>query len=111
MVYAGINYLAVFVAAVAAWLCGAAWYAALGKHWMKAARLDPGRHEDARRAFRHQLRRRARHRLGARRRASAISAPARSRCGTASFPALFIWAGFIATVIAVNHAIRASAGI
>ena len=31
-----INYLAVFVAAIAAWLIGAAWYMALGKPWMAA---------------------------------------------------------------------------
>jgi hypothetical protein len=42
MSFTGINYLAVVVAAVLAWLFGAAWYGVLGKQWMKAARLDPG---------------------------------------------------------------------
>jgi uncharacterized protein DUF1761 len=32
----GINYLAVFLAAIAAWLVGAVWYMALGKSWMSA---------------------------------------------------------------------------
>jgi hypothetical protein len=41
MSFTGINYLAVVVAAVLAWLFGAAWYGVLGKQWMKAARLDP----------------------------------------------------------------------
>jgi hypothetical protein len=41
MSFTGINYLAVIVAAVVAWLFGAAWYGVLGKQWMKAARLDP----------------------------------------------------------------------
>ena len=41
MDYAGTNYVAVFAAAVAAWLFGAAWYGLLGRQWMKAAKLDP----------------------------------------------------------------------
>jgi Protein of unknown function (DUF1761) len=36
MAFAGINYLAIIVAAVAAWLAGAGWYMALGKPWMAA---------------------------------------------------------------------------
>ena len=36
MVFAGINYLAVLVAAVGGWLLGAAWYALLGNTWMAA---------------------------------------------------------------------------
>lgn len=41
MAYAGTNYLAVIVAAIAAWLIGAAWYGILSKTWMRAARIDP----------------------------------------------------------------------
>ena len=36
MVFAGINYLAVLLAAVGGWLLGAAWYALLGNTWMAA---------------------------------------------------------------------------
>ena len=36
MAFAGINYGAVLVAAVAAWLVGAGWYMALAKPWMAA---------------------------------------------------------------------------
>ncbi|HEX2255284.1 MAG TPA: DUF1761 domain-containing protein [Afifellaceae bacterium] len=36
MAFAGINYLAVIVAALAAFGFGAAWYGLLGKHWMAA---------------------------------------------------------------------------
>lgn len=36
-----INYLAVVVAAIAAFVFGAAYYGVLGKPWMKAARIDP----------------------------------------------------------------------
>jgi ABC-type spermidine/putrescine transport system permease subunit II len=41
MDFGGINYLAVLVAAVAAFVFGAVWYIALTKPWMKAARIDP----------------------------------------------------------------------
>jgi hypothetical protein len=43
MAFAGINYLAVLVAAVAAWLVGALWYTALGKAWMRALGSRPAR--------------------------------------------------------------------
>jgi hypothetical protein len=44
MEFGGINYIAVLVAAVAAYMAGAIYYGALGKPWMKAARINP---EDA----------------------------------------------------------------
>jgi hypothetical protein len=36
MTLTGVNYLAIVIAAVAAWLVGAVWYMALAKPWMKA---------------------------------------------------------------------------
>jgi Protein of unknown function (DUF1761) len=36
MAFAGMNYLAVVLAAVAAWLLGAAWYGVLAKPWVAA---------------------------------------------------------------------------
>ena len=36
MSFAGINYVAIVIAAVAAWLAGAAWYGALAKPWVAA---------------------------------------------------------------------------
>jgi hypothetical protein len=36
MAFAGINYLAVLIAAVVSWLAGAAWYTLLAKPWMAA---------------------------------------------------------------------------
>ena len=36
MTFAGINYLAVLIAAVAGWVAGALWYMALAKPWMAA---------------------------------------------------------------------------
>jgi hypothetical protein len=42
MAFAGTNYLAIFVAAIAGWLAGAVWYGALfSKPWMAANNLTP----------------------------------------------------------------------
>ena len=46
MTFAGVNYLAVLVAAVAAWLAGAAWYMTLAKPWMAALGKTPQEMED-----------------------------------------------------------------
>jgi len=36
MSFAGVNYLAIVIAAVVAWLAGAAWYSGLAKPWVEA---------------------------------------------------------------------------
>ena len=36
MTFAGVNYLAVVIAAIVAWLAGAVWYMTFGKTWMAA---------------------------------------------------------------------------
>jgi hypothetical protein len=36
MTFAGMNYLAILVAAIGAWLSGAVWYSVLSKHWIAA---------------------------------------------------------------------------
>ena len=41
MTFAGINTLAIFIAAVAGWLAGAAYYSALGKRWVAAQGKTP----------------------------------------------------------------------
>jgi hypothetical protein len=41
MAFAGVNYFAIFVAAVIAWLAGAAWYTAFSKIWMAALGTTP----------------------------------------------------------------------
>jgi hypothetical protein len=46
--FAGINYLAVIVAAVVAWLASAAWYMSLGKIWMAALGKTPQQMEQDR---------------------------------------------------------------
>ena len=41
MTFAGVNYLAIVIATVVAWLAGAAWYMTLGKAWMAALGWSP----------------------------------------------------------------------
>jgi hypothetical protein len=41
MTFAGVNYLAILVAAIVAWAAGAAWYMAFGKSWMAALGTTP----------------------------------------------------------------------
>jgi len=50
MTFSGVNYLAIVIAAVAAWLAGAAWYMAFGKTWMAALGMTPEKMEAAKRA-------------------------------------------------------------
>jgi hypothetical protein len=49
MTFSGVSYLAIVVAAVAAWLAGAAWYMAFGKTWMAALGMTPEKMEAAKR--------------------------------------------------------------
>jgi hypothetical protein len=54
MTFAGVNYLAIAIAAIVAWLAGAVWYMSLGKVWtaaqglsleqMHARKAKPGAH-------------------------------------------------------------------
>ena len=41
MTFAGVNYWAVLIAAVAAWLAGAGWYMSLSKAWQAAVGMTP----------------------------------------------------------------------
>lgn len=47
MSFAGINYLAVLIAAVAGWLSGAAWYMAFANPWMAAVGTTPEKIESS----------------------------------------------------------------
>src|SRR5215470_9597212 len=49
MTFAGVDYLAIVVAAVVAWLAGAAWYMTLGRVWTAAIGMTPAAMEEARR--------------------------------------------------------------
>jgi Protein of unknown function (DUF1761) len=48
MAFAGINYLAILIAAVASWLAGAAWYTALAKPWTAAIDMTPEQMQECR---------------------------------------------------------------
>jgi Protein of unknown function (DUF1761) len=47
MRFAGVNYLAIVIAAVVAWLAGAGWYMAFGKSWMAAQGITPEKMQEA----------------------------------------------------------------
>jgi hypothetical protein len=49
LTFAGMNYLAIVIAAAAAWLAGAGWYMMLRKPWMAALGTTPEKMEEARR--------------------------------------------------------------
>jgi hypothetical protein len=48
MAFAGINYTAIVVAAVVAWLAGAAWYISFGRLWTAAIGMTPAQMEECR---------------------------------------------------------------
>jgi Protein of unknown function (DUF1761) len=43
--FAGVNYLAVLIAAIGAWITGVVWYMTIGKTWMAALRMTPEKME------------------------------------------------------------------
>jgi Protein of unknown function (DUF1761) len=47
MTFSGVNYLAIVIAAVVAWLAGAGWYMGLGKIWMDALGVTPAQMAEA----------------------------------------------------------------
>ena len=49
MTFAGVNYLAIVIAAVVAWLAGAAWYTAFSKSWIAALGITPAEMDAAKR--------------------------------------------------------------
>jgi len=49
MTFTGVNYLAILIAAVAAWLAGAVWYMGLGKVWTAALGCTPEQMEERKR--------------------------------------------------------------
>ena len=48
MTFSGVNYVAIVIAAIVAWLAGAGWYVALGRTWMAALGWTPERAQAAR---------------------------------------------------------------
>ena len=107
MTFTGVNYLAIVIAAVAAWLAGAGWYMALGRTWMAAlvnhAGEGAGRKERARRlsAFHLRVRRGTGDGLDARRTARPYRPVFSLRNGIIS--AAFCWLGFVMATMLVNN--------
>jgi hypothetical protein len=108
MAFAGVNYLAVLLAAIASYLFGALWYGLLSRPWMAAAGVDEAMIKGADRkgpppwpfivAFLAQL-------FMALMLAGLIGhlSPGRVTLRTGVISALAIWAGFVMTSMIVNH--------
>jgi len=90
------------VAATVAWLFGAAWYGLLGKPWMKAARLDPSAMKMSAAPFIVSF---VAELIMAYVLAGVLGhlGPGQVTFLNGLISALFVWAGFIATTIAVNQ--------
>jgi hypothetical protein len=106
MSFTGVNYVAIVVAAVAAFVFGAIYYGVLSKPWMKAARITPKSGGGGGMAMPPpallinsivcEL-------IMAWVLAAVLGAIGASGIGAALSAAFFLWLGFIATTIAVNQ--------
>ena len=103
MVFAGMNYAAIVVAAIVGFLAGGLWYGALGKHWLAAL----GKSKD-------EMKPRPGPFITA---AVALIVMAYVLAGTIGhlgevdlrtgiISGAIVWAGFIATTVAVNNAFQ-----
>jgi F0F1-type ATP synthase membrane subunit c/vacuolar-type H+-ATPase subunit K len=102
MQFAGLSYVAIFIAAAAAFLFGAIYYGVLRKSWMEAARIDPKQAKMRPSLFVTSFI------------CELIMAwvlggvlghlgPGQVTVMNGMISGLFVWAGFIATTIAVNQ--------
>lgn len=108
MAFAGLNYLAVVIAAVAAWLAGAAWYTSLGRIWaaaqgitvdeMRARRKQPGAFLPFVYTFVAEL-------IMAWVLAGVLGhlGPGQVTLGNGIISGAFIWFGFVITTLVVNN--------
>lgn len=97
-----INWIAIVVAAIVAWLFGAAWYMLLSKPWLAAAKLDPATMQRSAAPFVISFL------------AELVMAIIFSMLlGTLTFGepsvvagvifGIIFWVGFVATILSVNH--------
>jgi Protein of unknown function (DUF1761) len=116
MAFAGMNYLAVMLAAVAAWLVGAAWYGVLAKPWVaaqgktmeefkaqqEAMRASPVAYAPFIIAFLAEL-------VMAWMLAGVLGhlGPGQVTLRNGVITAFFLWLGFVVTTMAVNYAFGA----
>lgn len=99
MEFAGINYLAVLAAAVAAFMFGAAWYGGLSKQWMAAVGLSEPPKPDPivyAMTFGCQL-------VIAWVLAGVMGHLSQISLSGGIISAFFVWLGFVATTLIVNH--------
>lgn len=104
MAFAGMNYLAIFVAAAASFIFGGVWYGLLSRHWMEAARLSTEKVKSSGTIVPMTV--------------AVLSSlvmawilagvighlgPGQVNVRNGVISALFIWVGFIATTISVNY--------
>ena len=113
MTFAGVNYLAVLLAAVAAWLAGAVWYGVLAKPWVAAQGKTMETFKAEQQATRSSPRAYAPFCIAFL--AEFVLAwvlagvlghlgPGQVTVRNGVISALFLWAGFVATTMAVNYA-------
>ncbi|KQU77359.1 MULTISPECIES: DUF1761 domain-containing protein [Ensifer] len=102
MAFAGMNYLAVLIAAIAAFVIGAGYYGVLGKPWMKAARIDPATAQMSPVLFAISF---VSELVMATMVAGVVGhlGPAQVTAFNGIVSAFFLWLGFVATSMVVNH--------
>ena len=102
MAFAGMNYLAVLIAAIAAFAIGAGYYGVLGKPWMKAARIDPATAQMSPVLFAISF---VSELVMATMVAGVVGhlGPGQVTAFNGIVSAFFLWLGFVATSMVVNH--------
>ncbi len=102
MIFGGINYTAVVLAAIAAFVLGAVYYISLSKPWMKPARIDPLK---ANRSIAPFVTSFVAELVMAYVLAGLIGhlGPDQFNLRNGMISGLFVWAGFMVTTMAVNH--------
>lgn len=102
MAFAGMNYLAVLIAAIAAFALGAIYYGVLGKPWMKAARIDAASAQMSPVLFAISF---VSELVMATMVAGVVGhlGPDQVTLTNGVVSAFFLWLGFVATTIVVNH--------
>ncbi len=111
MTFAGINYLAVIVAAVAGWLAGAAYYGVLAKPWvaahgktMEAFKAEQAAHKGTIHAWLPFVLALLAELVMAYVLAGMVGHLGTVTIRSAVISGLFVWAGFMVTTVLVNNA-------
>lgn len=103
MVFAGLNYAAVVVAAIVGFAAGAVWYGVLGKHWLAALGKSPA---DARPKAGPFIISGGAHIVMAWILAGVVGHLGEVTLRSGVVSAAMLWLGFVATTVAVDHAFQ-----